>query len=185
MKHLKLAAITTSMLIGFILPTTSSAETITTKTVISQQEIKNVNEVDFKEFDTNKDGQYSMQEVGEKLFTVFDQNNDTYVDNLEWDEKNMMTIIPMEAEVIQYIDTDNDKVAEATTYSYTEFYKRSGLMKFDDNKDGLSAEEFIGEGFEALDIDENKMIDMEEWKKAYVKSEKYPNANQKQYNDGL
>jgi len=88
----------------------------------------------------------------------------------------------MEKETYTIIDEDSDGVAEEVTYTYSEFLETSGLIKFDKNYDGLSAEEFIGVGFESLDGDENKMIDLREWKDAYTESLEAPNADQEHYN---
>lgn len=151
-------------------PYSATAETVTTKTYIHPQTLENVNQINFSEFDVNGDRAYSMGEVGERLFQSFDQDGNHNIDNIEWDKKSVMTIIPMEKETFRFYDADDDDIAEEETYTYENFYIASGLIKFDSNQDGLSAKEFIDEGFEALDDDENKMIDLEEWKKAYIQS---------------
>lgn len=149
---------------------TAIADTTTTKTYVQPQTLNNVNQINFSTFDVNGDGKYSMEEVGERLFVCFDQDRNQEIDNIEWTKKNVMTITPMEKETFEYTDTNDDGIAEKSTYTYETFYTASGLIKFDSNKDGLSAAEFIGEGFESLDNDENKMISLAEWKKAYMSS---------------
>jgi hypothetical protein len=163
-------------------PGSVNADTVTTQTLVQAKDIPNKHQTDFSVFDANGDGQYSMEEVGEKLFSVFDLDGNHNIDNIEWDKKSMMTIIPMEKETYTVVDEDSDGVAEEVTYTYSEFLETSGLIKFDKNYDGLSAEEFIGVGFESLDTDENKLIDMKEWKRTYTESLTAPNADQDHYN---
>ncbi len=145
------------------------AETVTTTTYVGDRHVPNVNEVNFQAFDMDRDGSFSMTEVGDKLFQLFDTNSDKMIDNIEWDKKTVFTIIPMEKQVFKYVDLNNDGRAEASTYTYEAFYKDSGLIKFDENRDGLSAKEFIGVGFLNLDDNDDKMITKDEWKEAYLK----------------
>ena len=163
------------------LPTFASAETITTKTYVETKDLPNVNEIEFGVFDVNNDGAYSMTEVGERLFKSFDRDSNGHIDNIEWDKKTVMTITPIEKETFKFIDYNDDGYTDTSTYTYETFFKASGLIKFDKNQNGLSAEEFIGVGFETLDDDENKLIDIEEWKEAYIQT--LPkHAKQKSYN---
>lgn len=160
------------------------AETTVTQTVVSTKDDVPVNQIDFKSFDVNGDGKYSMEEVGEKLFFIFDTDGNEVIDNMEWNNKNMYTITPMEKETFHYVDTDGDGSAEIATYSYDTFYQESGLIRFDEDKDGLSASEFIQVGYEELDDNEDKMIDLEEWKEAYMATLKPEEAEQERYTDG-
>lgn len=146
----------------------AQAETVTTKTVVEAKTVPNTKEIAFAAFDVNQDGVYSMPEVGEMLFTIFDTNDDKLIDNIEWDNRNVYTITPMEKETFQYVDHNDDGLAEHATYTYDTFYKASGLIRFDEDENGLSAQEFIGVGFEELDDDEDKMINMDEWTKVYL-----------------
>src|SRR5690606_33257010 len=72
------------------------SETITTKTIVSQQDIPNVQKTNFSAFDLNGDNILSMSEVGQKLFYVFDTDGNEVLDNIEFNNKKIMTIIPME-----------------------------------------------------------------------------------------
>ena len=158
------------------------AETVTTATTIAPQDVPGVTEVDFSTFDTNHDGVYSMEEVGDRLFESFDKDGNGSIDNNEWDEKTVMTIAPMKMETFQYVDKDDDGMAEESTYTYQTFYEASGLIKFDHNQNGLSAEEFIGVGFQKLDDDDNNLINKEEWREAYIAMVKPESAEQERYN---
>lgn len=160
-----------------------NAETVVhTQTNIQAQEIEGVNEIDFSTFDTNKDGKYSKAEVGEKLFYVFDSDGNHLIDNIEWNNRNMYTITPMEKETYEFVDLDADGDIDLSTMTYDTFYKESGLIRFDKNKNGLSASEFINVGLEKLDSDDNKMIDLEEWKNAYIASTRNAVDNPDNYN---
>lgn len=151
-------------------PAIAQAETEVTKTYVQTKESPDVNNIDFTAFDVNNDGAYSMEEVGEKLFAIFDTDGNEVIDNTEWNNRNFYTITPMEVESFKFVDYDDDGQADASTYTYDTFYKVSGLMKFDKDQDGLSAAEFIGEGYEVLDSDEDKMITLKEWQRAYLES---------------
>lgn len=52
-----------------------------------------------------------MEEVGEKLFMVFDLDGNHLIDNIEWDKKSMMTIMPMEKETYKFYDSDNNLIS--------------------------------------------------------------------------
>lgn len=175
------SAIALCSVMGFA--TIASAETVTTKTYIQQKDLPDMNKVNFSAFDVNQDGQFSMKEVGERLFESFDRDGNQLIDNLEWDHKAVMTIIPMEEETFQYSDGNSDGVPETATYEYDQFFEMSGLAKFDKNLNGLSAQEFIGTPFQKLDDDDNNLINMEEWKEVYLESVIPASAEQERYND--
>jgi Ca2+-binding EF-hand superfamily protein len=143
------------------------AETVTTKTVITQQELANTNQINFIAFDINNDGILTMKEVGEKLFHLFDQDGNGNIDNLEFDRKTVMTIIPMEKETLKLVDYNNDGHIEESIYTHEEFLQRSHLSRFDTSTDGLSAKEFIDTGYEVLDDDEDRLISLDEWREGY------------------
>lgn len=161
--------------------TTVNAETVTTKTVVSQKEMSNVKEINFSAFDVNNDGILSMAEVGEKLFYLFDTDGNEVIDNIEYNNKNVMTIIPMEKQTFTFVDYNNDGIADDKTYTYETFIQQSRLMRFDKNMDGLSPEEFIGDSFLKLDDDKSKAIELEEWKEGYLVSVRPPVAEQERY----
>lgn len=167
LKHLTISAAALALLAA---AGAAQAETVTTRTYVQAQDMPNINEVDFTVFDTNGDGLYSMPEVGERLFKSFDKDGNGHIDNIEWDHKAVMTIVPMEKKTFHYIDSNDDGRVEKSIYTYETFYDASGLSMFDTNKNGLSAKEFIGVGYRKLDRDDNNMIDLSEWKEAYLSS---------------
>ena len=148
----------------------AKAETVTTKTVVQTENVPGIREVDFTVFDVNKDGSYSMREVGERLYKTFDKDDNGMIDNMEWKQKSLMTITPMKKETFKYVDYDDDGLLDATSYTYENFYQESGLAKFDNNKNGLSAAEFIGVGYQTLDSNDDNLISLSEWKSAYLAS---------------
>lgn len=146
------------------------AETVTTRTVVQPQPLPGLVPVDFTVFDVNRDGFYSMDEVGERLFSSFDKDGNGHIDNIEWNHKAVMTITPMTKETFKYIDSDNDGHVEETTYTYQTFYVESGLSRFDENKNGLTAQEFLNIGYRKADRDDDNLISLEEWKEAYLQT---------------
>lgn len=156
----------------------AQAETVITKTETTQKEIPNVEQVEFKAFDLNGDGTYSTAEVGQKLFKIFDANGDEQIDNIEWDQRHIYTIVPVQVETKEFFDYNDDGVIDEEKTSRETFFEATGLIKFDKNLNGLSAKEFIGVGFEKLDLDENKMISYDEWKSAYTDALKNHEKNE-------
>lgn len=163
-RFLKLTAAAIA-LIGFV--PAAHADTVTTKTVVQQKDIPNVNRVDMTMFDLNHDKILSRDEVGEYLFKVFDTDNNHNIDNIEFKQPKFITLIPMEKETMITVDFDNDGVPDKAEHTYESFVQLSQLGRFDDDQDGLSAKEFINTGYEVLDDDEDRQISLEEWKEAY------------------
>jgi len=159
------------------------AETVHTKTYIESQDRENVNEINFSVFDVNDDGLYAKSEVGTELFYIFDQDGNEVIDNMEWDDENLYTIIPMEKETVRFVDYNDDGYTELSSYTYETFYKESGLYRFDkDHDDGLSASEFIDDNYKSLDEDNSGMIELDEWEEAYLTSYSPESADEAQYN---
>jgi hypothetical protein len=152
------------------------AETVITKTYVAPVDVENVNEINFTVFDVNNDGIYSMEEVGSRLFESFDTNNDELIDNTEWDDRQVLTIIPIEKETFRFVDYDDDNIVETSSYNYSTFYTASGLAKFDDNADGLSASDFVNASLQEMDDNEDNLINLEEWQEAYLQTR--PEHNQ-------
>ncbi len=159
-----------ALALGAFIGTPAMAETVVTKTYIQTKENADVNTINFTAFDINNDGSYSMAEVGEKLFYIFDTDGNEVIDNIEWSNVNFYTITPMEVESFKFVDLNNDGRTDIATHDYNTFYKTSGLAKFDKDDDGLSAAEFIDTGYEKLDTDEDKMITLKEWQRVYLDS---------------
>ncbi|MGN7438381.1 MAG: hypothetical protein ACTHOO_07025 [Alcanivorax sp.] len=160
----------------------AQAETVKTEMTVEQKALPNIEEVNFSAFDLNNDGDFTKQEIGERLFKSFDRDGNQMIDNIEWDHKTVMTIIPMEVKTLTYIDSDDDGKNEDIQYDYETFVEISGLSKFDKNMNGLSAKEFIEKGYQALDTDDDNLISLKEWKAAYELSDKPANADQDRYN---
>jgi len=162
--------------------TKTSETTVTTQTYVDTQNIDGVNKINFASFDLNNDGLYSKSEVGEKLFYSFDRDGNEVIDNIEWDERSVYTVIPMEKETFTFVDYNSDGYTELSDYNYDQFYKESALILFDKNKDGLSAAEFIEVGFQELDDNDNNTIELDEWTEAYTEMTHAKNAEQERYN---
>lgn len=150
-------------------------------TVTQQKDIPGVTKINFSDFDVNHDGILSMQEVGKKLFYIFDTDGNEVIDNIEFNKSKVMTIIPMEAKTITLVDYDNDGVADQKSYTYEAFLDQSGLAIFDKDKDGLSASEFINTGFQKIDTNDNNTIEPQEWDEIYASTHLPEAAKQERY----
>jgi hypothetical protein len=174
--------LTTTAAVLLLSTSLAHADTVHTKTYVQAQNVEGVNQINFSTFDINNDGLYAKSEVGEKLFYVFDRDGNEVIDNLEWDNRSMYTITPMEKETFKFVDYNDDGHTDLSSYTYKTFYRESGLIRFDENKNGLSAAEFIETGFQELDDNDNNIIEIDEWKEAYTAMTKPKNAEQERYN---
>ena len=160
----------------------SNAEVVKTTTVVENKDLPNVKRVDFMSFDANHDGVLSMREVGDVLFGAFDKDGNGAIDNKEYDEASVYTVIPMEATKLTFTDYNADGVDEKVTLTREEFLERSNLMRFDKDMDGLSPRDFMGSEVKAMDINHNNLIEKDEWERAYA-AKVQPKVNlSKRYN---
>lgn len=150
---------------------TVHARTIVKDTITAQREQPGVRKVNFSSFDANKDGQLSRNEVGGALFYIFDTDGNQVIDNLEYTKIMVLTIIPMAKKEITSVDFNDDGIADSKSYNQEDFFQQSKLVRFDQNKNGLSAREFLdGAIYWQLDDNKDKTVDIEEWKRAYIAS---------------
>lgn len=179
---LRMATLAAIMASGTALAETVTTTT-TTKTIIQQKTLPNeVMRINFDEFDINGDGILSMEEVGEKLFYLYDLDGNQVIDNIEFQNPRIMTVVPMEKHTLRMVDLNSNGHAEISKYTYQTFSAASGLARFDADLDGLSAAEFIGESFLALDKNGSGVIELAEWKAAYIESRAPLAADQDRYN---
>ena len=163
-------------------PVVTDSVTMTTKSVVNQKPVDGHVEVNFDSLDLNKNGTLSMVEVGERLFYIFDVDGNEVIDNIEFNQNRVITIAPMEKHTLKMVDFESDGNVELSTYTYETFSRTSGLTRFDEDRDGLSASEFIDTSMLKLDTDESKMIELDEWKKAYIATRAPKAADQDGYN---
>ncbi len=138
--------------------------------------------VNFMDFDLNKDGVLSRDEVGEKLYKIFDRDGNEVIDNIEMKKRSVMVFTPMTKKTIEIIDYEYSPQPEKRTVTEEEFLEASQLIKFDKDKDGLSPLDFLGMSFNRVDVHTDKVIDLYEWKRAYAASVKPLHEEQFSYN---
>lgn len=160
----------------------ASAETVTTKTTVQQIDMPDMKKIKFQDLDLNKDGILSRDEVGEKLFKLYDTDNNKMIDNLEIKKKSVWTFIPLEKKELTMIDFDDDGKVDEINEKGEEFAEKSMLARFDKDRDGLSAEEFLGLSILQLDTNKTKIVELSEWKAAYIARVKALNADNFRYN---
>lgn len=168
----------------FIATAPAHADTVIKEvTTITPEKVKGANMVDMSVFDQNKDGVLSMQEVGEKLFEMFDQDGNEVIDNIEYKTNSVMTIAPMEMNTLTFVDYAGDGTVDRTEYTHDEFLKASQLTRFAGDLDGLSPEDLMKKPFAELDDNNDKVIDRQEWKEAYSGLVKLPHEEPERYNN--
>lgn len=178
--HFLMTATAMMLMTGIAAAETTS---VTTTTVVTPQERDDINMVEFSAFDYNHDGILSMEEVGEKLFYLFDRDGNEIIDNIEFTQNSVLTIAPMKKETITLVDYYNDGIIEQSTYTYETFLQESQLSRFADDLDGLSPKEFVDTSFLIMDDNHDKAIDLQEWKEAYIAMVIPANAEQERYNN--
>lgn len=175
-------AVFPALILGLSAPL--SADEIITKitdTYTMQKPVPDAITVDFSAFDLNQDGELSRDEVGEKLFRIFDTDGNGVIDNIEFERPLVMTVIPMERKTVISTDFGADGEPARVETSTEDFYKRSMLAKFDRDGTGLSARGFLERDFWSLDDNRDRVIDLREWKAAYNAALR-PSANHGRYN---
>jgi hypothetical protein len=183
MKLMKPAAVTAALFLACGGSARADTVVITTVTTETPQHVENANMIEMSAFDRNGDGILSMKEVGDKLFDVFDRDGNRVIDNVEFRKNSLLTIAPMEKETVTYVDYDAAKcLADKITYTREEFMKLSQLVRFAGDMDGLSPEEFMDKSFLALDDNDDKVIDREEWQEAYADLVRLPHEEEERYN---
>ncbi|AGH97149.1 EF-hand domain-containing protein [Micavibrio aeruginosavorus] len=146
----------------------AGAETVMRDTYVKQIDMPNTTVVNFGAFDTNKDGILSRDEVGERLFISFDNDGNGVIDNVEFDQRNVLTYIPMERGTILYFDYNDDGIIDdMEKLSQQSFIEKSMLDRFAKDPRGLSPRDFIEMGFWQLDTDRSRVIELSEWKRGY------------------
>lgn len=146
------------------------ATTITKSKTTTPIPVPNTIAVDFSQFDKNKDGIYSMREVGSHLFYMFDKDGNEVIDNREWGDRTVITVSPVDVSTRYQIDFDDDGIADLSDYDHGRFFKDSGLVRFDKNRNGLSAREFLGHSLKEVDTSRNGYVNLKEFTQSYLKT---------------
>src|SRR5690606_17573665 len=157
-------------------------QSVETTVITGPKPVLGMEPVNFMDFDLNGDGVLARDEVGEKLFRSFDLDGNQVIDNIEMETVNVMTFIPMEKETIEVVEYYDGEQPEQVSISREEFLETSQLIAFDEDKDGLSPLDFIGKPFNQIDVKNDKVIDLEEWKRAYEELTKKPHEENFRYN---
>ncbi len=138
--------------------------------------------VNLMDFDANGDGILSTREVGEMLFKLFDGDGNGLIDNVEYEKRNVMSVVPMEKETVVQYDFDNDGLPDKVERAHETFMEKTQLSRFDFVGDGLSPRDFMGKSFMRVDINRSRFIELNEWRGAYDESINQKNQKQVLFN---
>lgn len=157
--------------------TTTVTSPVTTSTIVTETTSREkpviptgTQVVNFNEFDINRDGILSADEVGEMLFKLYDTDGNQVIDNNEYERKAVLTVTPVEKMTVTKYDFNNDGIADQANYTYETFLKDTQLARFDARRDGLTPHEFTGMEFLSIDANNDKAVELKEWKGSYIAS---------------
>lgn len=160
--------------------TAKRVETITRTRQITPQSGTRV--VNFMDFDLNGDGTLSTSEVGDMLFKLFDTDGNGIIDNVEFEKRNVMTVVPMEKTTVVKYYFDNGNTSEVVESDHEKFMEKTQLSRFDESGEGLSPRDFVGKTFQQMDINRSRGIELREWRGAYDEAINKKNQNQRFFN---
>lgn len=165
-----------------ILESEPGAEKVIVREEVAPRDLPNSEAIDFMSFDLNGDGILSKDEVGEKLFKIFDRDGNEVIDNIEMKQPSLLTFTPMTKKTIEIIDYGDSAALQKRVVSEEEFLERTQLGKFDKDADGLSPLDFLGQRFNRVNVKRDSVIDLYEFKRAYAESVKPLHEEQFRYN---
>lgn len=166
-----------------ILESEPGAKKVTVRVEVEPKIPPNKNTINFDGFDLNGDGVLARDEVGEKLFQVFDRDSNRVIDNIEMKTPSLIVFTHMEKKKIEVIDYHAETKPTKRNVTRQEFLKASKLSRFDKNEDGLSPLDFLEIPFNQVDVKDDAVIDLYEWKRAYAKSVKPLHMENFHYNN--
>lgn len=138
--------------------------------------------VNFASFDMNKDSILSTTEIGTLLFGLYDMDGNGIINNIEYERRAVITVMPIEKNTVISYDFDGDWITDQTQFTYETFMQDTALTRFDKNQDGLSPHEFLDLSFNIADANHDKTITINEWQGAYIPRINQANRQKASYN---
>ncbi len=177
---------------AFLIDTASaatSAKTVTTQTntvapdgsvqyekhtVVTTGEVP-VRPMTFYYYDKGFDRIVSSYELTPTIFEIWDKDNNKMIDMGEFYDNELVMYEPVEYSNRTYTDLDADGHPELTREEYTVRLTQLPMYATinSDGKDGISAYEFVGTGFQAVDRDDDNQISYNELSKAFYEQPRF------------
>lgn len=166
-----------------ILKSAPDAKQVTVRVEVEAKAPPKEHTVNFDGFDLNSDGILSRDEVGEKLFKIFDRDGNEVIDNIEMKQPNLIVFTQMESKMIEIIDYKTTSTPTKRNVTRAQFLRESKLSRFDKNADGLSPLDFLEKPFNQVNVKDDAVIDLYEWKRAYAQTVKPAHMEDYNYNN--
>ena len=167
-----------------ILKAEDGAEEVTVRVEVAPaKKTSNRQVVNFDQFDLNNDGVLERDEVGEKLFRMFDRDGNEVIDNIEMKTPNIIVFSDMEKTKTETVKYHDPSKPTKKVVSSEDFMQASKLARFDKDKNGLSPLDFLEKTFYQVNVRDDGVIDLYEWKRAYASYVRPAHLEQYNYNN--
>lgn len=165
--------VTTDPVDGTVSTTVTTDTPVTTKSSVAWESEQHTvapdgsRTVNLMDFDLNGDKILTRAEVGQKLFKLYDTDGNNVIDNIEFERPAVLTVLPVEKTTTISYDFDGNGSIDQQDRTYQTFLDYTSLSRFDGDKDGMSPHEFTNRYFNIADINNDKVVDLDEWIGSY------------------
>lgn len=166
-----------------ILESEPGAKEVTVRVEVEAASPPSGDVIEFEHLDANHDGVFSRDEVGEALFKFFDGDGNQVIDNIEIKKPRLVVFRQMEKREIEIVDYYDAGKPTKRKVTQEEFMEASKLGRFDKDQDGLSPLDFLEMAFNQVNVKDDGVIDLYEWKRAYAASVRPAHMEDYNYNN--
>ncbi len=139
-------------------------------------DLENQTEINIPALDLDNDGRIMREEAAKYLFFYLDHDGNEVLTKGEYHRERPITVLPYEAESVNFIDLNNDKQNDEGVYTTETFLQMVYVGEYDPSDEGIKAYNMMDLNFLRMDRDKSKGVELDEWQKHYLKfAAKKPN----------